>query len=476
MATLYFNGINGDTGEYLVPPLDLKHVGFREVGEHRDIVDGDVRDLAQAGWGVIFAADETEDRMKDLLEALDSLLSLRESQAKERYRVLRGDKGYVKSETAAEFLAKHKAASISPIDPEQLPYYLLIVGSPEKIPFEFQYRLDVSYAVGRIDFESLEEYAQYADNVRTIEESQEDRPRRAALFGVRHEGDWLTGMCADDVLYPLGDTLDATVSKSADLSQWKIERFLGEEATKPRLASLLTGSDVPDLLFTISHGVLWPKDHERLFSRQGALLCQDWPGSGNPAKRTHYYCADDLDAEPSGPRGLISFNIACFSAGMPADSDFPWLGHGGPGPIAPRPFVARLPQRMLSHPKGGALAVIGHVDQASQWSFKWPGVGPQNLVFRKVLTKLIRGYPVGAATESLGRRYAEVNLDVFDLFNEREQSHWREEEPYEMKVARNDARNYVVIGDPAVRIGPVRTSQPEAPNLGALREYNPMRG
>ena len=43
-------------------------------------------------------------------------------------------------------------------------------------------------------------------------------------------------------------------------------------------------------------------------------------------------------------------------------------------PPAPKPFIAALPRRLLTHPNGSALAVIGHIDRAWGFSIQAPKV------------------------------------------------------------------------------------------------------
>jgi hypothetical protein len=142
---------------------------------------------------------------------------------------------------------------------------------------------------------------------------------------------------------------------------------LGDDATKANLLETLHGPKPPAMLFTASHGMALRSAQTGQAATQGALLCQDWPGFGN-VRPEHFLAATDI-SDDANVNGVVALLFACFGAGTPDTDQFLMdLSQAGRAPpLAPQPFVAALPRRLLAHPNGSALAVIGHIDRA--WGF-----------------------------------------------------------------------------------------------------------
>jgi hypothetical protein len=444
---LFFNGIEGSTGAYLQSPMSLGRFAekvrphrARPRGMTKGVAAGvDATRLAEAGWGVIFPPDVDPEIKNALDELCVHRRQLATTERENRYREL----VYRPAESAMRFLSRHGAAP-GPVDPDKVPYYLLIVGSPEEIPFLFQYSLDVQYAVGRVSFATAEEYAQYATAVVDAETGAATRRRRAVFFGAESPDDWYTKMSSQKMVRPLSGNL------AQEFPDWEVDGITGEEASKARLHRELHGDALPALLFTAGHAVFFSAERDDLQrQRQGALVMSDWPGPkkwAKPVSKDHYFAASDL-AIGASLQGLMSFHFACFSSGTPRLDSF--AEKGEKKRIAKVPFIARLPQALLAR---GALAVIGHVDRAWDTSFLWDDAGPQLTLFQSTLQMILEGQPVGHAMEYFGQRHAELTValqieqlsseggEVDDLFTAR------------LWAACQDARSYVVLGDPAVRL------------------------
>jgi len=464
-ARLVLNGIDADTGAYLTPQLALADVaralrgdptpppGVRELRrrrqddeDHFGVIHGrDPQDLASVGWAVVVPPDHDP----AVLEALTPLLRLREEQAGDLFRRLelrhREDKD--------DFLARYGMGP-SVADPRKVPYYLLLAGSPDQVPFDVQYQLGVHYAVGRLDLEDPDACAAYAATVVAAERSL-DVPdgvptasaRRLHLFATRHPGDTPTTLSASRLAEPLHEELRGAART------WHVDTDIGAGATRTRLEDLLTGPQAPDLLFTASHGIGGTRVHRDL---AGALLCQNWPGplaAPGPIDDEQYLAAHHLRSDrPVGPKVVFSF--AGFGAGTPHVSDYP----GGPdgGELTATGFTARLPQRLLGAPAGGALAFVGHIGRAWSCSFLWNGLAAQVPPFQSTLLSLMDGARLGWAMESLTSRYAEIateltrRMDGFRRYGKRID----DADLVGLWTATHDARAHVVLGDPAVRVAP----------------------
>ena len=462
----YFNGVDAETGGYITPPTTGKSLS-QAIYSDQDVLitdhmqQSDLRtnltddnysfermrerysdhnDLKQTGWGIIYAAEDSE-HFEEIKKALKALIALRQEQAGE-VKYLK----YQSGESVIDFLKRYKIYDpAAAADPKKIPYYLLIVASPNKISYQVQYLLDGVRAVGRLFFDTLEEYTLYARGVVAAETKKIVLPREATFFTVANKGDEATRLSTTHLVNRLVSNLEEDYK-----DKWKLNLIGPDDAYKENLNAILREEKRPPLLFTATHGL---KNSKRPL-HQGAFVCQDWrPGLLDHIPSKQYFSADDL-TDAHHLQGMISFHFACYGAGTPMHDDFPYKN-----PMlrvrqkSKFPYMAQLPRKMLSHPSGGSLAYIGHVDRA--WSYAFlKGENTYTDTFEDTLGMLLDGNRLGYAMEPFNYRYANLAVHVLSKL----QSHVTPGENTDLaKLANdwthlNDARNYLIIGDPAVRL------------------------
>ncbi|HXU29263.1 MAG TPA: hypothetical protein VN851_01685 [Thermoanaerobaculia bacterium] len=421
-----------------------RHSGPHLGGE----ADGDPRDLSSQGWAAIFPANA----QPEVREALAPLFEHRQAEAasreERRFRIFEGPDGYQPGDGRLDFLAR-QGVGPGTENHDLMPEHLLLVGGPEEIPWGFQFDLGLGYSVGRLGFETPAEYARYAARVVATESGQRQaRAKKAIFFAPRHAGDRASELICEYLAGPLATTLETHAP------DWTIERIVGEGAHRDLLASQLAGDGQTSLLFAASHGVGYPCGDPRQRDFQGSLLCAESPGPKawrEPVPNEHIFSADAIGDEATPPD--VCFLFACHGAGTPRTGSYPEPGKERPN-LAPEPFAAKIPQRLLGL-HNGALAVVGHVERSYCYSFVWPGAGGQIGVFESALKGLLDGLPVGVAFRSFPERYAELATSLAEALENNDFG--APLDPAKLArlwTARTDARGYVILGDPAVRLRP----------------------
>jgi hypothetical protein len=410
----------------------------------------DPTDLSSAGWAVVFAKN-TPTEVRDALEPL--IAHRRSSIPPDRCKVLE----YKPGQNREDWLGSHRANGYD-VEPDRMPYYLLLVGTPRDIPFEFQYLLDIDYGVGRLAFATPGDYGRYAESVVAYEAADSvPNDREVAFWGTRHQNDGATALSCDHLIAPLHEGLPATDGGYAqppftERLGYRARCFKGKDATRANLLEMLHGREARQaVLVTASHGLGWPIGHSIQQAAQGGLVCQDWPGVGSIA-RDHYLTASDV-TDDARVLGLVAFFFATYGAGSPAFDAFLANSSRGPMAVADEPFVAALPQRLLSHPQGAALAVVGHVERAWGYSVRPTDRARRLLPFRNFLGRVLAGEPVGHATKDFSERYAMLSVELLNKLDAVQPGpRPTDRELVGTWVERNDGRSYCMLGDPAVRL------------------------
>jgi len=459
-------GIDYQTGELLVKPMDstafarkileslnknskdftqLANVGsqtltFRGEVERRPVDQGNPR---EAGWTYI--VNENDPDREEISKILRPLAEYRGMKDPESPMVFNGE--------AEEEWFDWLQDNYYSVEHMERPYYIAIVGGPDKIPFKFQSLLDMATAVGRLDFNSLDDLKAYVEKVIRLEEMPEPVvDRKALVFAPDYGSQDPTHFSRLYMAEPLAEYI-------CDNCQLQTSTMSGDMATKSKLTSALL-SEKPALVYTASHGmgaIGQPLDIQKRFN--GAICCQR--KEGDPLGKW-LFTADDVPLDRPYLEGSVFFQFACFGYGTPAESDYShWLDK--PELNCEQDFVAALPKKLLSHPRG-PIAYVGHLDTAFLHGFDDPNNpypagrwhSRMSPFIKAVNGLLFDTQPIGLTMNEMNARYGIGNAQLSNFLDQVQRGK-KTFEAYinwlvDTFITRSDAQNYMIFGDPAVRL------------------------
>lgn len=247
---------------------------------------------------------------------------------------------------------------------EALPQYLLLLGTPQQIPWELQFVLNHVCSVGRLDLDEmgLENYVRAALSSWAGESTDATSP---LVWGVEHGARDITALMREEVGGHLlerwrGDTQIG--DRAIDLG--------GDHATVDELADTLAERH-PGVVVSTSHGVTGPAEDP-------ARMRNDL---GKPVDVRGRVLEPDRLLETWQPDGVVWFALACCSAGGSGHLPFEELLDPG-SPFSATlaavadlgPASAPLPTALLGAQRP-ARAVIGHVEPTFNWTLRRPDTG-----------------------------------------------------------------------------------------------------
>jgi len=423
---------------------------FRELQPAPTIDPADVRAV---GWTyLVHESDPNRQAYTDILEPLA------------RHRGMKSPRSPLVLSGVRKGWAKWMIEHYQALDVDERPGYVLLVGGPEHIPFEFQTLFNVAAHVGRVSFDSLEELGAYVEKLLRLENpASEPSTHPEVLFFAPDKGRLVDG--SYDVTHfsriHMADPLAAMVRGKEPYRAFGVIELMGPDATKEQLSTTLRAKR-PAFLFTASHGMAAAGESLDIQMRiNGAIACQRT--GRERAIEDFLFAAADVPRDEVFLEGAIVLQFACFGYGTPARSAFaPW--HlGVPDVNASADFIAALPKALLAHPRG-PIAFIGHVDTAWLHGFDdpddpaatdlWhPRLGP----FRRAVDSILTLRPSGLAMIEMYVRLNQLTLELTSVLEAIQRGEYENTADDRRTLAGDfigkcDAQNYMLFGDPAARV------------------------
>lgn len=338
---------------------------------------------------------------------------------------------------------------------DQVPYYVLIVGGPEQVPFRFQSLLDNTAAVGRIHFDSISDLKEYVKKIMRIEKAPTPVVDREVIMFAP---DW--GI-TDPTYFSKAFMIQPLSKHVKDKLHFTTRDLVEDNATKENLVDAMEDAN-PSLVYTASHGLAAPREKLAVQRKyNGAICCQGMQEGTKPGPE-HIYSADDVPSDEGYLEGSVFFEFSCFGYGTPGRSDYMhWLG--SPDLNADEDFVSALPKKLLAHPRG-PIGFFGHVDAAWLHGFADPA-DPYILdrwhsrirPFKKAVEEILNAQTLGLVLNTMNERLGIGNhmlANAADRIASGAEVMTPEKNStlVEYWITRTDAQNYMLFGDPATYV------------------------
>jgi hypothetical protein len=320
----------------------------------------------------------------------------------------------------------------------QLPAYLLLVGSPVRLPWDLQFRLNLSCSVGRLDLpdDALE---RYVDALLDDWSNAQVDATRPVVWATGY--DHITALMRDVIAEPVARRFQQD-PQIGDRASHLVDR----RATATALARTLAETR-PGVVVTTSHGCTGPLGDAAAMKRNLGLLVDV----------DHDLVETEALLAAWQPDGVVWYAHACCSAG--SDSTTRYTGLVEDGSLVVRTLdavaalgslIAPLPTALLSAEQP-ARAFVGHVEPTFDWTLERPETQPATMA---IIEALYGGFfqprpePVGLA---LRRHFTEAAALFGQSFRaNRESSEERLVASSLALLKAYDRQNIVILGDPTV--------------------------
>ncbi|HSR51453.1 MAG TPA: hypothetical protein VLV83_11535 [Acidobacteriota bacterium] len=430
-----FKLVAGDQSWRLLRKL-VGLLGWRERRLFRDEEEDNRRfnDPRFCGWKVLLNEDEPNRR--EIMGILAPLSELRQASVQEPLILPR-----LEPSEWQEWIETH----LSPNE-EGLRPFLLLVGSPQRIPFAFQALVSSQVRAGRLDFDDLQDLERYVAKVVACERGEGPLVERRFLCFAPHDGrDRATDVTC-------GHLARSVLERARRRLGLHVDELLEDQALAPRFKEAVQRR--PAVVFAAGHGSVFPFAEPHIQEKyNGAVVCHRNGGSVPFVERS--FSANDVNPGEEWLHGSVFFQFGCFGIGTPACSGYTHLRQAHRS-LAPRDFTAALPRRLLALEKG-PVGYIGHFDLAWVTSISARDEtlnANRSRPFSRLLMSLLSGSRMGVALEEL---HALANRHAANIA-QRLDGQWHDGQEISVRTLEaltdafllfKDAQNYMLLGDPA---------------------------